>query len=246
MFSRSQQIYDSQARGILKIHMMRFMILALGGFAVVPGGAMATPVIERVRGTIEATDAGSVTVRTIDGTIMSLALTPATKVIAVAKSSLSAIMDGSFVGTATKGDNPPRALEVHIFPESMRGTGEGHREWDVIQDTLAGDGRVKSAMTNGSVKAAAAAPPRVKSAMTNGTVARSTGTGGDQMLTLAYNNGQSKTIAVSPQTPIVSYEPTDQSALRDGAKVFGIIEHDGDRLTAVRVMIGKDGITPPM
>jgi hypothetical protein len=150
------------------------------------------------------------------------------------------------VGTATKGDNPPQALEVHIFPEAMRGTGEGHREWDTIPDTLAGSGRVKSAMTNGTVKANAAPAPRVKSAMTNGTVARTTSEGGDQTLTLTYSNGQTKAVVVTPQTPIVAYEPSDRSALVNGAKVFVIAEREGGTLTTVRAVVGKDGVTPPM
>lgn len=226
--------------------MRPLLVLAVVGLLGSPGVAMAAPMPERIRGTVEAVDAGAMTVRTIDGTTATLILTKDTKVVAVAKSSLDAITPGSFVGTATKGDDPPRALEVHIFPESMRGTGEGHRDWDTIPDTLAGTGRAKSAMTNGTVKAAAAPAPRVKSAMTNGTVAKSAAAGGDQTLTLTYGDGGSKTVAVSPQTPIVAYEPTDQSAIRSGAKVMVLAERDGDKVTAVRAMVGKDGVTPPM
>jgi hypothetical protein len=223
-----------------------FMVPAIAGLLVLPGAVLAAPTPERIRGTVEAVDAGSMTVRTIDGATATLALTKDTKVVSLVKSSLSAITDGSFVGTATKGDNPPMALEIHIFPEAMRGTGEGHRDWDTILDTLAGGGRVKSAMTNGTVKAAAAPAPRVKSAMTNGTVSKSSAANGEQMLTLTYGDGQSKTIAVSPQTPIVAYEPADQSAIRPGAKVFVTAARDGDKLTAIRANVGKDGVTPPM
>ena len=128
----------------------------------------------------------------------------------------------------------------------MRGTGEGHRDWDTIPDTLAGSGRVKSAMTNGTVKAAAAPAPRVKSAMTNGTVFKSSAANGEQSLTLTYDNGQSKMVMVSPQTPIVAYEPADQSAILPGAKIFITAERDGDKLTAVRAAGGKDGATPAL
>ena len=82
--------------------------------------------------------------------------------------------------------------------------------------------------------------------MTNGTVARSTGATGETMLTLTYNKGQSLTIAVSPQTPVVAYAPADLSVIRNGAKVFVTAERDGDRLTAVRIAVGKDGLTPSM
>ncbi len=226
--------------------MKLFMVPAVAGLLALPGAALAAPTPERIRGTVEAVEPGSMTIRTIDGATATLALTKTTKVIALVRSSLSAITEGSFVGTATKGDNPPQALEVHIFPEAMRGTGEGHRDWDMIPDTLAGGGRVKSAMTNGTVKAATAPAPRVKSAMTNGTVSSSSAAGGAQTLTLTYGDGQSTTVAVSPQTSIVAYEPADQSALRPGAKVFVTAERDGDRLTAVRAAVGKDGVTPPM
>ena len=222
------------------------MVPAVVGLLTLPGAVLAATTPERIRGTVEAVDAGSMTVRTIDGGTATIALTQNTKVVSLAKSSLSAITDGTFVGTATKGDNPPQALEVHIFPESMRGTGEGHRDWDMIPDTLAGGGRVKSAMTNGTVKAATAPAPRVKSAMTNGTVSKSSAAGGEQTLTLTYDNGQTKTVAVSRQTPIVAYELADPSAIRAGAKIFVTAERDGDKLTAIRAAVGRDGVTPPM
>lgn len=226
--------------------MKLLMVPAVVGLLALPGMVLAASPPERIRGTVEAVDAGSMTVHTIDGATATITLTKDTKVVILVKSSLSAITDGSFVGTATKGDNPPQALEIHIFPEAMRGTGEGHRDWDTIPDTLAGSGRVKSAMTNGTVKAAAAPAPRVKSAMTNGTVARSSAANGEQMLTLSYGNGESKTVAVSPQTSIVAYEPADQSAISIGAKVFVTAERDGDKLKALRAAVGKDGVAPPM
>ena len=223
--------------------MKPFLVLAFAGLSLLPNAALAAPVGERIRGTIDAVDAGSMKVQTIDGTTITLVLTKDTKVTAVVKSSLDAISDGSFVGTATKGDAPPTALEIHIFPEAMRGTNEGSREWDTIPDTLAGSGRTKSGMTNGTVKVGAV--PRVKSGMTNGTVSKA-GTGGEKTLTLTYGNGESRTIAVAPQTQIVAYEPADRSMLRNGAKIFALAQRDGDTLTAVRVAVGKDGVTPPM
>jgi len=225
-------------------HVKLYLMPVIAGLLTVSSAVLAAPAPERVRGTVEAVDLGLVTVHTIDGGTATIALTEDTKVVSLVKSSLSAITDGSFVGTATKGDNPPTALEIHIFPEAMRGTGEGHRDWDTI--TVAGGGRVKSAMTNGTVKAGAAQAPRFKSAMTNGTVSKSSTVGGEQMLTLTYGDGQSKMVAVSPQTPIVAYEPADQSAIRPGAKVFITATRDGDKLTAIRANVGKDGVTPPM
>ena len=226
--------------------MKLFMGRAVVCLLALPGAVLAASAPERIRGTVEAVDAGSMTVHTIDGGTATIALTKDTKVVSLVKSSLSAITTGSFVGTATKGDNPPTALEIHIFPEAMRGTGEGHRDWDTIPDTLAGGGRVKSAMTNGTVRVAASPAPKVKSAVTNGTVSRSSAANGEQMLTLTYGDGEAKTVAVLPQTPIVAYEPADQSAIRPGAKVFVTAERHGDTLTALRANVGKDGVTPPM
>ena len=164
-------------------------------------------------------------------------------------SSLDAIRDGVFIGTATKGE-PPVALEVVLFPEAMRGTGEGHYDWDMIPDHTAGGAPVRSAMTNGTVKAdvRSTAPdaPRVKSAMTNGTVKASRG-GAERTLTVDYGQGQSLQILVPPQAPVVSFEPASAAAVAPGAKVFVIAARGDDgRITARRVAVGKGGLTPPM
>jgi hypothetical protein len=225
--------------------MRHLAIATLAGLLALPHTVHAAPQVERVRGTIETVEPDKVSIRTIDGQTETVTLTPQTRYASLVRSSLSAITDGSFIGTATKGDNPPTALEVHIFPESMRGTGEGHREWDTIPDTLAGGARVKSAMTNGTVKTSSGAGPRVKSAMTNGTVSSRAGAGGATTLVVTYGKDQSLTILVPPQAPIVAYEPADKAIVQAGGKIFLTAERDGDKLTAVRVAVGKDGLTPP-
>lgn len=225
--------------------MRQIAIATLAGMLALSHTVHAAPQVERVRGTIETVEPDRVSIRTIDGQTETVALTPQTRYASLVRSSLSAITDGSFIGTATKGDNPPTALEVHIFPESMRGTGEGHRDWDTIPDTLAGGARVKSAMTNGTVKVDAPTGPRVKSAMTNGTVASRTGAGGEATLAVTYGKDQSLTILVPSQAPIVAYEPADRAIVQAGGKIFLTAERDGDKLTAVRVAVGKDGLTPP-
>lgn len=225
--------------------MKHLAIAALAGLLALPHTVHAAPQVERVRGTIETVEADKVSIKTIDGQTETVALTPQTRYASLVRSSLSAIKDGSFIGTATKGDNPPTALEVHIFPESMRGTGEGHRDWDTIPDTLAGGAPVKSAMTNGTVKTSTGTGPRVKSAMTNGTVASRTGAGGATTLVVTYGKDQSQTILVPPQAPIVAYEPADKAIVQAGGKIFLTAERDGDKLTAVRAAVGKDGLTPP-
>ncbi|WP_375454369.1 metal ABC transporter permease [uncultured Methylobacterium sp.] len=223
--------------------MTRIPALALASLLTLTA-AQAAPQVERLRGTIEAVEPGSITLRTIDGASETVALADDTKFVSVVKASLDDVKDGTFIGTATKGENPRTAIEVVLFPEAMRGTGEGHYGWDTIPDTTAGGARVKSAMTNGTVRADAPAP-RVKSAMTNGTVAGSTGAGGARTLTVTYKDG-AQTVLVPPQAPVVAFEPADRSVLKPGAKAFVTAARDGATVSARRVAVGKDGLTPPM
>lgn len=225
--------------------MTRLTTIAFASLLTLTSAARAASETERLRGTIEKVGAGSIVIQTIDGKSETISLAEDTKFAWVVKSSLGAIKDGTFIGTATKGDNPPTALEVVIFPEEMRGTGEGHYDWDMIPDTLAGGTRVKSAMTNGTVKASSSAAPKVNSAMTNGTVASSSDAGGEKMLTITYGKDQLK-VAVPPQAPIVTFEAADKSILTPGAKAFVVAAREGGKLSAKRVAVGKDGITPPM
>jgi hypothetical protein len=221
-----------------------FARLAAAGLLTL-AGVSAASALERVRGTIDKVDNGSVTLKTETGT-ETIALSGA-KVVSVVPSSLDQIKEGTFIGTATKGENPMTALEVVLFPEAMRGTGEGHYAWDAITDHTAGAGsKVKSAMTNGTVKAETSGGPKVKSAMTNGTVKAEKATGGERTLTVSYGNDGSKQIVVPSSAPIVAFEPADPSALKPGAKVFAVVDKAGGKLDGKLVAVGKDGLTPPM
>lgn len=229
--------------------MIRNPTLALAGLLALGASVQAAPKVERMRGTIETVETGAFTLKTIDGHTEQVALAPDSRISWVVPASLDQIKDGVFIGTATKGE-PPVALEVVLFPESMRGSGEGHYEWDVIADTTASGARVKSAMTNGTVKSGtpSTAPdaPRVKSAMTNGTV-KAAGSGAERTLTVDYGKGQSIQVLVPPQAPVVTFEAADNAALSAGAKAFVVVAREDDgKLTARRVAVGKDGLTPPM
>ena len=229
--------------------MAKITTLALMSLLAITSGAQAAPKVERLRGTVEAVKGDGFTLKTIDGKTEAVALPPDAKVSWVIPASLDEIKDGVFIGTATKGE-PPVALEVVLFPEAMRGTGEGHYDWDMIPDHTAGGAQVKSAMTNGTVKAdtRSTAPdaPRVKSAMTNGTV-RASGGGAERTLTVDYGKGQSIQVLVPPSAPVVTFAPADASALKPGAKAFVVVAREEDgRLAARRVAVGKDGLTPPM
>ncbi|MGU3539861.1 metal ABC transporter permease [Methylobacterium sp. A54F] len=228
------------------------MLQSLTGFArfaaaglLTLAGVSAASALERVRGTIDKVDASSLTLKTETGT-ETIALTGA-KVVAVVPSSLDQIKEGTFIGTATKGENPMTALEVVLFPEAMRGTGEGHYAWDAITDHTASAGsKVKSAMTNGTVKAETSGGSKVKSAMTNGTVKADATTGGERTLTVGFGKDGTKQIVVPSLAPIVAFEPADNSALKPGAKVFAVVDKAGDKLDGKLVAVGKDGLTPPM
>ena len=242
------------------------LMLAAGGpFAA----ALAAPQVERLRGTIERVEGDAVTIRTRAGTIETVRLGTGTRVAQLAPASLDEVKDGSFIGTAAKAGpkpgDPPVALEVLIFPEALRGAGEGHYPWDRLPDGAA-SGPVETSMTNGTVKApevetsmtngTVKAPgvetsmtngtvkaPGVETTMTNGTVAGAPGAA--RSLTVFYK-GQSLAVAVPPGTPIVRLEPADRAVLVPGAKVFASAVREGDRLEARSVSVGKDGLTPPM
>ncbi|RZK89286.1 MAG: metal ABC transporter permease [Methylobacterium sp.] len=222
-------------------------VLALAGLMTLSGAALSAQALERVRGTIEKADGGMVTIKTVDGATETVDVGGA-KFAWVVKSSLDQIKDGVFIGTATKGENPMTALEVVLFPESMRGTGEGHYGWDSITDQTGGAGsKVKSAMTNGTVKAETANAPKVKSAMTNGTVkADKAASGGERTLTVSYGKDGSKEIVVPASAPIVAFEPADKAILAPGSKVFAVVAKDGAKAEGKLVAVGKDGLTPPM
>lgn len=218
--------------------------IAAAGLTVAASAvAFAAPQVERLRGTIERVEADAVTIRTRAGATETIRLGAGTRVAQLAPASLDQIKDGSFIGTAAKAGakpgDPPIALEVLIFPEAMRGAGEGHYPWDRLPDG-AGSGPVETSMTNGTVKI-----PEVETSMTNGTVAAAADGSGGRTLTVSYK-GQSLAVAVPPGTPIVMLEPADRAVLVPGAKVFASAVRDGDRLEARNISVGKDGLTPPM
>jgi hypothetical protein len=140
-------------------------------------------------------------------------------VMGVNKGSLADIDSGKFIGTTTVGerDGALIALEVHIFPENMRGTGEGHYDWDL----------------------------RPSSKMTNANVANVVSMGKDRLLTVQYKGGEKK-ILVPKSAVIVSFTPTDRGELKPGAKVFVNSQRQPDgSLTAPRVNVGMNGQAIP-
>jgi hypothetical protein len=174
-----------------------------------------------VRGTIERVEGHTLVVKSRDAAELKVVLADNVLVVALVKASLADIKQGSFVGVTgmPQADGSQKAVEVHIFPEAMRGTGEGHRPWDL---------RPQSTMTNANVEQ---------------TVAGVDG----HTLTLKYKDGEKKIIVV-PETAIVTYMPGDKSELKPGVKIFiaAANKQPDGTLQAPRVNFGKDGLTPPM
>lgn len=201
-------------RGIL-------LSLALVGFAASAAGAQEQSV--RVRGTVTAVDASSVTVNTGTGSTK-IALADPLRVNLEEPADLAGIKTGDFIGSGAvpQPDGTQRAVEVHIFAESMRGTGEGFRPWA---------GAPNGTMTNATVHDVAPA-----------TVDQVSG----RILTLDYKGGQQK-LFIPPGTPIVRFTPGDRKALAVGAHVsINATKHADGSLSAPFVTVGKDGYTPPV
>jgi hypothetical protein len=197
----------------------------VAGFALLlttsEGFAQQPPPV-RVRGTVEAFDGTLMTVKSRDGqTTYKIKPTANVAVRGIVKASLADIKDNSFIGVTgmPQADGSQKAVEIHIFPEPMRGTGEGHRPWDLAPN----------------------------STMTNATVAQMVkGVEGD-VITLKYKDGEKK-IVVTPQTEIVTYVPGSKDELKPGAKIFiaGAAKKDDGTLEAASISVGRDGVTPPM
>lgn len=238
-------------------------IALVGAIAIgLSAGAMAAQQHTRIRGTIDSLHGSSMAVQPYDGHPVNLMLQPSTKFASVVPATLSDIKPGDFVGVGATGPkSTPKALEVVIFPESMRGTGEGHYAWSVPatvahadrnegQEGATGGPPVQGTMTNGTVATAAPASgaPPVQGTMTNGTVASNPTTAGGTELTISYNGGKKIQILVPPNAPVVRLVPATQSALTQGSKAFVVASKPAgsNELAADFVAVGKDGLMPPM
>ncbi|MGE5049052.1 MAG: hypothetical protein ACM3PC_10810 [Deltaproteobacteria bacterium] len=191
---------------------------------------------EHVRGQIVSVEGNTLTVKSKNGKTVKLNLADDVKVAVAEKGDMSDVKDGAFIGTtAVPGKNGTlRAIEVHVFPDSMRGTGEGHRPWDL---------RPGSTMTNATVsKADESGGGKSGSTMTNATVSKVAG----RKLSLKYKDGE-KTVEVPANAKVVKLAPGDKSELKKGAHVFIIASKQSDgSLRAERMTVGKDGLVPPM
>ena len=204
---------------------MKTIVAALAA-ALLASGASAdlmkpsAPVV--VRGTITAVDPAGLSVKANDGTALTIVLAPATKVAALTKIGIDDIKPNSFIGTAAKpGKNGVlEATEVHVFAETMRGLGEGHRAWDTGP---------ASTMTNGNVGKV-------------GTIKHHAG----RTLTVDYKGGTQE-IVVPARVPIVAFAEGSAAQLVPGAHIFAFTMRTPDgKLATNQVAVGVGGVVPPM
>jgi hypothetical protein len=203
---------------------MRHTFVGVSAFAVLLIASIAwaqNPDIVRVRGTIASLNGQTLDVKGRDGAPIQVKLAEDVKVLAVDRKSMADVKQGVFVGITAMPlpDGTQKAVEIHIFPEALRGTGEGHRPWDLVPN---------STMTNANIESA---------------VASSDG----QELVLKYKDGEKKFI-VPANVEVVMFALAAVADLKPGEKIFvvaGKKQADGSIL-APSIVVGRNGVNPPM
>jgi hypothetical protein len=183
-----------------------------------PPAQAQQPQSVRLRGTITALSADRLTLRERSGQTYDLAIAPDARFTEVYPVTLADVKPNSFVGVGgmPQADGSQRAIAVVLFPEAMRGTGEGHYPFDFLP---------QSTMTNATVAEVAASPD-------------------GQRLQLRYKDGE-KAILVPQGAPIVSLRPSDRSLLAVGSGVSLSAQEVNGQPTAVRISAGRNGFSPP-
>jgi hypothetical protein len=184
-------------------------------WAAVPASAQD---VVRIRGTIERIEGPVYVIKSREGAELKLTLTDNPLFVAIAPSTMADIKPGMFVGSAgmMQPDGTQKAIEVHIFPESMRGTGEGHYDWDL----------------------------KPQSKMTNGNVDQSVAGVDGPVLSVKYKDGEKK-LLVTPETVVVTYVPGNKDEIKPGTKVFIAAKKQPDgTFQAPRITYGRNGAGP--
>lgn len=199
------------------------MLLGAGGPSLVQPAHAQTDNELRVRGTISAIAADSVTVLTAAGEQIAVKLSPSYNVIAYAPIRLQDVAPNAYVGVAStpQADGSFRALSVVVFPEAFRGLNEGTKGWDLGP---------QSRMTNATVAQLAGQPD-----------------GGREILLRFGSNAQTQRVVVTPQTVVSTFGPADKALVAVGAKVvlFAARAADGTISSGI-VAVGADGKVPPV
>lgn len=198
---------------------MRILAAAAFATAVAVTAVPAQQQTQRVRGTIEKVDGNTLQIKSSAGEL-TLTLTDNALVVGVVKATIADIKEGSYIGSGAlpQPDGTQKAVEVHIFAESQRGTGDGHRtNWD-------------------------GAPGGT---MTNGAVGQTVSSVDGPAITVKYKDGEKK-VVVGPNVPIVRYEIGDKSELKPGAavSVAAATKKPDGTFSAARINVGRDGVVP--
>jgi hypothetical protein len=196
-------------------------IAGLGSMLIASSASAQQPASVRLRGTIDAVNGTMLTLKSADGTELKLALADKALIVAVVKAAMNEIKEGTFLGSAAipQADGTQKAVEVHIFPEQMRGTGEGHRAY----------------------------PPVANGTMTNGTASGAMVSGVEgSTITVKYKDGEKK-IIVAPNVPVVRYEIGGRDDLKPGAHfaVLAATKKPDGTFETNRINVGRDGVMPP-
>ncbi len=195
--------------------------VAFAALLAVSVAAAQAPDVVRVRGTITGVNGNILDVKSRDGTPIKVKLADDVKVLAVDRRSLADVKQGVFVGITAmpQPDGTQKAVEIHIFPDALRGTGEGHRLWDLLPN---------SNMTNANIDS------------------EITGSDGKELV-LKYKDGEKKFV-VPANVEVVMFAPAAVADLKPGEKIFiaaGKKLPDGS-VEAPRIVVGRNGVNPPM
>ena len=200
--------------------MNRFRLaLALSVFTFAGGIAMAQSTGTRLRGTVERMEGATLELKAADGREVKIALAPGFSTGGVVPAKASDIAKGSFIGVGAKPqpDGTLLAVQVFIFPEAMRGTGEGHRPWGVLPDAT----------------------------MTNATVAETVSRVDGANLVLSYPGGEQK-VTITPEATILMAAPAEASELKPGVQVAMTASRQADgSYSTSRITVAKAGAKLP-
>ena len=191
-------------------------MFALSASAQAPSPA---PQPVRIRGTIQSVADGKLSIATKSNGVVSVDLSDRTGINGLQTKTARDIGENTFIGATAVKNSAGRwqATEIHIFPETMRGAGEGHYAWDLPE-----------------------------SSMTNGAVTGNTSGAGGRTLKVKYAGGETD-VDVTPKTAIVALTQGNRELLKPGATVFVLaIPQQGGGTAAVAVIAETNGVKPPM
>lgn len=198
-----------------------FVLRCLAVFLVLVCGVVTAqdgPPI-RLRGTVQSFADPDLVILERSGKVITVAVPNETGIVEVIPTDIALVQPGTYIGTAAvpRADGKLVSLEVVVFPEFARGTGEGHFPWDL----------------------------QPESSMTNATVAELARSSEGRTLGLRYKDGE-KTVIVPDGVPVVTLRPGNRLLIVPGAKVFAVVDQRDDRYIVMRLLVGRNGLQPPM